>query len=92
MTVVPEVAGMRFGEIQHRFEATATGTQYRLVSVIGVEWPLIGGVVNGLIRRAMYPEAMLKEWERHQIEEVGMLQHFLPTLYGSQPQGDRYRL
>ena len=92
MTVVPEVAGMRFGEIQHRFEATATGTQYRLVSVIGVEWPLIGGVVNALIRRAMYPEAMLKEWERHQIEEVGMLQHFLPTLYGSQPQGDRYRL
>lgn len=92
MTVVPEVAGMRFGEIQHRFEATATGTQYRVVSVIGVEWPLVGGVMNGLIRRAMYPEAMLKEWERHQIEEVGMLQHFLPTLYSSQPQGNVYRL
>ena len=58
-----------------------------MVSVIGVEWPLVGGVVNGLIRRAMYPEVMLKEWERHQIEEVGMLQHFLPTLYSSQPQG-----
>ena len=39
MAVVPEVAGMRFGEIQHRFEATPTGTRYRVVSVIGVEWP-----------------------------------------------------
>jgi hypothetical protein len=83
---------MRFGEIQHRFEATATGTRDRVVSVIGVEWPLIGGMVNGLIRRAMYPEPMLKEWERHQVEEVGMLQHFLAQLYNSQPQGNLYRL
>lgn len=92
MTVVPEVAGMRFGEIQHIFEATPTGTQYRVVSVIGVEWPLIGGAVNALIRNTLYPDAMLKEWERHQIEEVGMLQNFLPALYNSQPTGDRYRL
>lgn len=92
MTVVPEVAGLRFGEIDHLFEATPTGTQYRVVSTIGVEWPLVGGMVNWAIRRAMYPEAMLQHWERHQIEEVGMLQHFLAALYASQPQGNAYRL
>jgi len=92
MTVVPEVAGLRFGEIRHVFETTAEGTQYRVVSIIGVEWPLIGGLVNALIRRTMYSEPMLKEWTRHQIEEVGMLQHFLPALYRSKPQGDLYRL
>lgn len=92
MTVVPEVAGLRFGSIDHLFEATPTGTQYRVVSTIGVEWPLVGGMVNWAIRRAMYPEAMLQHWERHQIEEVGMLQHFLAALYASQPQGNAYRL
>lgn len=92
MTVIPEVAGLRFGEIDHIFDATPTGTQYRVVSTIGVEWPVVGGMVNWAIRRAMYPEAMLQQWERHQIEEVGMLQHFLPALYASQPPGDAYRL
>lgn len=92
MTVVPEVAGMKFGEIQHIFESTPTGAQYRVVSIIGVEWPLIGSAVNALIRSRMYPQAMLQEWERHQVEEVGMLQHFLKALYASQPQGDVYKL
>jgi hypothetical protein len=92
MVVVPEVAGLAFGEIQHSFEATPTGTQYRVVSTIGVEWPLIGSAVNALIRQTMYPQAMLQQWERHQVEEVGMLQHFLPALYNSKPQGDLYHL
>lgn len=92
MTIVPVVAGLRFGEIQHRFESTASGTRYRVKLVIGVQWPLIGEAVNAAIRHTMYSEPMLKEWERHQIEEVGMLQHFLATLYNSQPQGNRYRL
>ena len=92
MTVVPEVAGLNFGEIQHIFEPTPTGTQYTVISTIGVEWPLIGGAVNALIRYKMYPEAMLTQWERHQIEEVGMLQHFLKSLYTSKPQGDAYQL
>lgn len=92
MTVIPEVAGLRFGEIDHLFDATPTGTQYRVVSTIGVEWPVVGTAVNAIIRRAMYPEAMLQQWERHQIEEVGMLQHFLAALYASEPQENAYRL
>lgn len=92
MTVIPEVIGLRFGEIEHIFDATPTGAHYRVVSTIGVEWPVVGSMVNWAIRRAMYPEAMLQQWERHQIEEVSMLQHFLPTLYASQPQGNAYRL
>jgi hypothetical protein len=92
MTVVPEVAGLKFGEIRHVFEATPTGSQYRVVSIIGVEWPLIGPAVNALIRRGMYSEAMLGEWERHQIEEVGMLQNFLKTLFESRPEGNLFQL
>jgi hypothetical protein len=92
MTVVPEVAGLNFGEIQHFFEPIPTGTQYKVISTIGVQWPLIGGAVNALIRYKMYPEAMLTLWERHQIEEVGMLQHYLKSLYTSKPVGDAYQL
>jgi hypothetical protein len=92
MTVVPEVAGLNFGEIQHFFEPIPTGTQYTVISTIGVQWPLIGGAVNALIRYKMYPEAKLTLWERHQIEEVGMLQHYLKSLYTSKPVGDAYQL
>ena len=48
MTVRPELAGLWLGEIRHRYEATATGSRYRVESLIGVDWPLIAPAVNWL--------------------------------------------
>jgi hypothetical protein len=35
---------------------------------------------------------MLREWKRHQVEEVGLLPHFLPTLYAQRNDRNMYRL
>ena len=87
MTVRPEVAGLWLGEIRHIYEATPTGSRYRVESLIGVDWPLIAPAVNWLLRTTTFKEAMLREWERHQIEEVAMLRYFLRTLYAQRATG-----
>ena len=92
MTVRPEVAGIHLGEIRHQYEATPTGARYRVDSLIGVDWPLFGPAVNWLLRTTTFTEPMLVEWERHQIEEVGMLQHFLPRLFWQHAENYRFRL
>jgi hypothetical protein len=35
---------------------------------------------------------MLREWERHQVEEVGLLPHFLPMLYSQRNDENIYRI
>ena len=88
----PEVAGVWLGEFRHLFDATPTGSRYRVDSLIGVDWPLIGPAVNWLLRTSTFSEAMLREWERHQIEEVANLRYFLPQLYAQRAQAPNYRL
>jgi hypothetical protein len=66
--------------LEYRFEPVAGGTRYinRLV---------IGGVdgwrraVTPLLQRFGFPEARGRAWLRHNVEEVGMLEHILPPLY-----------
>jgi hypothetical protein len=35
---------------------------------------------------------MLREWERHQIEEVAMLRYFLPALYAQRAQASNFKI
>ena len=35
---------------------------------------------------------MLREWKRHQVEEVGLLPNFLPALYAQRNDRNIYRL
>ncbi len=92
MTVRPEFSGIWLGEIRHIFEATLGGSRYRVDSLIGVDWPLLAPAVNWLLRTSTFSEAMLAEWERHQIEEVANLRHFLPQLYAQRALAPRYVL
>jgi hypothetical protein len=87
LIVRPEVAGVQMGEIRHLFNATTTGSHYRVESLIGVEWPVVGPAFNYLLRHTVFTEDMLREWERHQVEEVSMLNYYLPQLY-AQRAGD----
>jgi len=82
MVVHPEIIGLQFGEITHSFEATNFGTQYRVSSKIGSELPIIGPILNYYIRNKIFPQPMLKEWLRHQVEEVSSLSFFLANIYG----------
>jgi len=82
MTVKPEMMGLHFGQIEHIFEKTEYGTRYRVKSIIGSDLPIIGGAINYYIRHKMFNPEMLKQWLRHQVEEVSSLPFFLAELYG----------
>ena len=92
LTVRPEVAGIQMGEIRHIFNATPSGSQYRVESLIGVDWPLLGQQINYLLRQTVFTEDMLREWERHQIEEVSLLNYYLPQLYTQRGGGYHFHL
>jgi hypothetical protein len=86
------MAGVGFGEIRHSWGASPQGATYAVDTVIGVDWPVIGPLINALLRRRIFSEPMLHEWERHQVEEVGLLPHFLPALYAQRNDRNIYRL
>ena len=88
----PQVAGLHFGEIRHEWGSSPQGATYAVDTIIGVDWPLIGPLVNALLRRTTFREDMLREWKRHQVEEVGLLPHFLPELYSQRNDRNLYRL
>jgi hypothetical protein len=88
----PRVAGVTIGEFRHEWAASQAGATYRVENLIGVDWPLIGPWVNALLRRYIFSDGMLTEWERHQVEEVGLLPHFLPALHAQRNDENVYHL
>jgi quinoprotein glucose dehydrogenase len=88
----PVLAGVTFGEIRHEWGDVPEGATYTVESVIGVDWPVVGPWVNALLRRYVFSEGMLREWQRHQVEEVGLLPHFLPLLYARRNDDNVYQL
>ena len=87
MAIHPEIAGIAFGTIRHGYQPTPDGSRYTLQSTIGVDWPIVAPAINALLRKSQFPDAMLVQWERHQIEEVAMLNYFLPELYSQRNSG-----
>jgi quinoprotein glucose dehydrogenase len=87
----PKLAGVTFGEIRHEWGSSPSGATYTVDTIIGVDWPFVGPWVNALLRRT-FSEPMLREWKRHQVEEVGLLPHFLPELYAQRNDSNIYRL
>jgi len=79
-------------EFRHEWRNSPRGSTYAVDNVIGVDWPLVGPWVNALLRRYVFTEGMLREWTRHQVEEVGLLPHFLPQLYAQRNDRNIYEL
>lgn len=88
----PRVAGLGIGEFRHEWGVSPEGATYRVENLIGVDWPVVGPWVNALLRRYVFSEGMLNEWTRHQVEEVGLLPHFLPLLHAQRNDENVYHL
>jgi DAPG hydrolase PhiG domain len=72
---------IRVGSLRHTFERTDEGTLYRSELVVGSALPGVGRLVNTLARRRLFPAEVGEAWLRHNVEEVGNFQFFLPELY-----------
>jgi hypothetical protein len=85
ITLVGYRAGQQVTHLNHDFAAVDGGTQYLSTLTIGTSLPGLRAVLNPLIHRAIFPEAMGLAWLRHNVEEVGLLEHIIPLIYPGSP-------
>jgi DAPG hydrolase PhiG domain len=76
----PRLHGLRAAAMDYSFEAVPGGTLYKNSLVIGFSgrW---ARPLNGLLQRWFFDDAHGRAWIRHNIEEVGQFEQFLPGLY-----------
>lgn len=81
ITVVGYKVGRQVSHLAHDFIAVRGGTQYVSRLTVGVDIPMLSRSVNRFIHTVIFTEAMGHGWLRHNIEEVGLLEHILPRIY-----------
>ena len=74
----PILRGVKVGRAEYSFTPVSNGTLYENSMTIGVPWSRIG---NRLVIPSAFPKEKGIAWFRHNIEEVGSFEHFLPELY-----------
>ena len=80
MPMVPVSTGM--GTLEHTFRAAPTGTLYESRMVLGMDTFLGRAFLNRyVLPRVVMPEPMAQAWLKHNVEEVGNFERFLPALY-----------
>jgi hypothetical protein len=81
ITLVGDRLGLQVTRLNHDFAAVDGGTQYVSTLTIGTASPGLGAVVNPLIQNGIFTEAMGHAWLKHNVEEVGLLEHIVPRIY-----------
>jgi hypothetical protein len=77
----PVVHGIRgLARMEYTFKPVPGGTLYENCLVFGLP-ARKGALLNPLIARLAFPPGKGETWLRHNIEEVGMFENFLPQLY-----------
>jgi len=81
-------AGMRAARMHYSFTETEEGTLYKNSLTAGVEGSsLIARFVNTFVLPRVFSREKGQAWIRHNIEEVGALECFLPQLYADRAFG-----
>ncbi|PYE50494.1 DAPG hydrolase family protein [Deinococcus yavapaiensis] len=81
--LVKFLAGVPVFSLEHWFTSVPGGTRYESQMLVGTSSPMFRRVLNGLLTRRVFPEAMGRAWLRHNIEEVGNFEFFLPDLWST---------
>jgi hypothetical protein len=86
----PSVRGVPIAEANYTFERAPEGTIYRNNLIIGFEtrparW------ANRLVPYAGFNDEHAIAWIKHNVEEVGNFESFLPRLYAAEMEKDRVR-
>jgi len=69
-----------FARMEYSFAPVPTGTLYENCLIIGASAPWYP-LLRPLVEHFAFTPEQGRAWHRHNIEEVGMFEHFLPALY-----------
>lgn len=75
------VLGSTVFSLEHWFVPAEGGTRYRSRMELGADTLFGRGVFNRIVRPMVFPDPMGAAWLRHNVEEVGNLERFLPDLF-----------
>ena len=92
-SMIPSTISARLG-IGHTswvLAQRAEGLEYRSRLIVGSSLPIIGGILNFFVNRFLFSSAVMERWIRHNVEEMGNLEVFLPALY-TQRDAEEFRL
>ncbi len=81
LSLVRRIFGVEVFRLEHRFGSVGEGASYRSRMVVGLGSGMLRGVFNNLVRPAVFSNEMGAAWLAHNVEEVGMFEHILPSLY-----------
>ncbi|HYH16899.1 MAG TPA: hypothetical protein VD794_16820 [Flavisolibacter sp.] len=81
MRLRKQFLGLEVYSLEHQFIPHPQGTQYISRMQIGSETLLGRCFLNPFIHRFIMTETMTRAWLKHNIEEVGNFEYFLPALY-----------
>ena len=70
-----------FSSLEHQFIPVVNGTRYESRLLIGVDSPMGKRFFNPVIRPLFIGYEMARAWLKHNVEEVGNFEFFLPALY-----------
>jgi hypothetical protein len=73
--------GVEVMHLEHTFTAVPDGTLYQSKMHVGTEAIPARWIVNRWIRSLVFTAAMGRAWLKHNVEEVGNFEFFLPALY-----------
>lgn len=76
----PRFYGLRLAQMDYEFVKTNDGTLYSNSLTVGA-CGMLGRWINPLVRKFAFDEARGHAWIKHNIEEVGNFEAFLPELY-----------
>lgn len=80
----PRHLGIKVAHMEYEFEAIPEGTRYTNWLIAGPDAPLIGPLLNAIVRPRLFPDDKARAWLTHNVEEVGNFESFLPALYASE--------
>jgi hypothetical protein len=80
--LVRRVGGMAVLQLEHTWSRCGPRTHYTSVMDVGARSRLLTPV-NWFLNQRKFPLAMAQAWLRHNVEEVGLFEHFLPELYAA---------
>lgn len=72
----------QFSSLEHQFFPVSNGTRYESRLLIGLDSTIGKYLVNCIVRPLFIGEEMARAWLKHNVEEVGNFEYFLPGLYG----------
>ncbi len=85
ITLRADILGVEYARLEHRFLEGLGGTHYISQLRIGTMLPGISPFARRQVERLM-PDHKARAWFRHNVEEVGNFQFFLPEACARDPQ------